>query len=263
MNSKTITAFFLAITAATARGSELANEKLSAIEQKWMNWANARVEEEKDTFLSLYNLNRSHLNNQEAIMGIRSSLDQMIEDMINAYDTEEKSAIKTEVETIQKIANAIFIGPQCACVKILSDDTFEYGDVATMQHYSQKECYVVLNASKHSDNMAELEAILRHEYSHIVHEDNFHHEMLRCAAWVNSQDAHEEVAEKSASFHQAYEIRADVYAVMNSADHGNGLIASLKKIAEEEEQTHPETNERIALLEKIKSECAAAQETSL
>lgn len=102
-----------------------------------MDWANVHVEDEKVAFLSSYNLNHTHLDNQEAITGIRSSHDKMVQATGDDYKT-EKALIKEEIETIQKIAEKIFIGLRCDCVEILADDAFEYGEVAATVNYSRE-----------------------------------------------------------------------------------------------------------------------------
>jgi len=231
----------------------------NAVKKKWFDWANARVENEKNKFLEVYGLNVHHLNDQETITVLKLTHDQMVEKAVDHYTLRTDSIDNKDIEVVQKIANKVFVGPVPRYVQVFNDSRFTYDQVGVSHHYATNRCYVMLNSALHIKYVARLEEILRHEYSHVINQDDFNKELIRCAAWVNSQDTHEKVERNSHPVCQAFETRADVYAAIHSPDHGKHLIDVFKTFAPHEgDLTHPIPCERIALLEQIKTEFDAA-----
>jgi len=136
------------------------------VKQEWLNKANQHVEDEKIKFLASFGLNKALLNNREAIEGLRSSHDQMVQEEIQQY---EKKAAAVD-ESIQNLANQVFKEYE---VKVVHDEECEFEDIFVTQNYETGICYVGLNCSKHQSNLELLKKILYHERSHIIHEDNF------------------------------------------------------------------------------------------
>jgi len=225
--------------------------KVDLVKKKWMEKADSYVESEKIKFLSLYGLTLDHLNNQEAIEGIKSSHDQMVSESIANLD--KSQLVDPLNEIIQNIATKIVRKYE---VKTVNENKFEIDEIGVTKTYTTNVCYISLNVSKWVENLQQIEAILHHEYCHIVYEDNFNTELLRCIAWVHSNDEHEEVKEKSYPFCKAKEIRADIYAAVNSLDHGKTYIAALKLLS----QNNNISSERLEWLEQIKCELDTASE---
>lgn len=257
MKSSSLFAITLLLSVSQLWASET---QLTDLKNALMTMADSSVEAEKNQFLTSYGLNASHLNNQDAIDDIKSSHDHMVdEELINNYQSETDQIDNNETELVQKTANTIF--KECnADVKIINNSTFALHQIGVFQHNKTKVCYVELNVAEHVKNLEQLAEILRHESSHIIYQDNFNKELLQCIAWTNSNDDVEVVEEKIYPFCRSFELRADVYAAVNSTDNGGQLIAFLKTSPKEDDSvlTHPKNEQRIAFLEKVKSELDAA-----
>lgn len=251
-------------------GSLCGNETLSDVKAKWMQWANARVEEEKAKFLDLYNLNVRHLDYEKAIISVRSNLDRITLEGIEHYKREhwwnkflfwkKTNAYKKDTESIQGIADKVFAKPQCDRVEVINVSDFERERIEVSFHYANRESYVLLNCQLHKENLSEIEAILRHEYCHIVYEDAFNLELIQCAAWCNSDAEHETIENQSRPIGHACETRADVYALIHSSDNGKSYINAFNGTDGIYDLNHPAPKERVALLEQIEAELDGAKE---
>jgi Zn-dependent protease with chaperone function len=102
-------------------------------------------------------------------------------------------------------------------------------------------------------------AILRHELSHVIHDDRLHQTLIMYLALSHSNDTVDDVIQNQYPFSQAVETRADVFAACTAADNGANIIIFLKKLKDNPNpKTHPGASERVKLLEKIKAELDAA-----
>lgn len=243
-------------------------EELEIVKEKWINWADSCVASERDEFLKNYGLDSSCLNNQERIELFKAHSDQKIKRESDSIGAQKISFFKM---IASRLKNLIFSSPESSKpikkiaaevfkkynnIEILNNSEFELGDVGVFRHYKNNICYIVLNCEKHLKNIPQLKEILLHEYSHIIYEDNINEEIIQYAAWSNSNVEREEIEKQTLSYHRAIETRADVYAAINSSDHGKYLIDFAKAFFPETSEilTHPKKSDRIALLEKIKLE---------
>jgi hypothetical protein len=232
-------------------------KSVEQIKQKWMDWANARVEAERDLFFKKYGLDDSYLPDSETIEFFKSSHDKQLEeqDLILAACEDEASC----VAPVKEIAAKIF--EKCDKIHVLDQQGFDHNQVAVLKKHKDNSCYVALNCEKHLKDVEQLKEILRHEYSHILHEDNFNYDLIQYGAWSKSNADRSTIEEQFLPYHRAFETRADVYAAITSPSYGAHLITFLKNSPyyDEETLTHPKDSDRIALLEKIKSELESAQ----
>lgn len=225
--------------------------RLGQIKEKWISWGNTLVAVERDRFLGGYGLDSSCLGNADILGLFKSNYDRKAEALISSMCSKPKGGAS---EVIEKIATEVF--KDHGSIKILHDPESELDDVGVFRHYESGVCYIVLNCEKHLDNnLEQLKEILWHEYSHVIHEDTIGEEFMQYMAWANSEIERAEIEKQTLSFHKAFETRADIYAAVNSASHGQHLIDFFKRHSEKDATlTHPETSDRIALLEKIKLE---------
>jgi len=230
-------------------------KKLDEVKEKWIKWADSAVLAERDAFLKRYGLDGSNLRFDDKLVEmIRSSIDQgvFLEDaLINSSEEITLGPVKTVAAEVFKKCD----------VRVMHNPDLEVQQVGVAKHYDSNMCYVVLNCEKHLGNLSQLQEVLRHEYSHVLNDDNLNEGLIQYAAWANSTVEREKVEEQTLPYHRAFETRADVYAAVNSPHHGKHLIDFFGATSKGSQViTHPADSERIALLEKIKLELDAAKE---
>ena len=252
-------------------------EELNVVKEKWIKWADSMVTSERDMFLKNYGLDSSCLNNNEIIELFKSNSDKKAKQEVDSSQknrfykivgkiknllfspSEDLKISEENSKAVKQIATEIL--KKYNNIEILNNPKFEIGDVGVFRHYKNNICYIILNCDMHLKNISQLKEILLHEYSHIIYEDNINEEIIQYAAWSNSNAEREEIEKQTLSYHRAFEARADVYAAINSPDHGKYLIDFTKTLPENSEIfTHPKKSDRIALLEKIKFELDSANE---
>lgn len=262
------------------------------VKEKWMKWANQQVAEEKIKFLQLYGLTIDAIENmpQEDVMTLKAYSDKEIENTVRCYEMgispdgilrriikydvcniiaglrwmgligkTQENISQEQKDYIQKMVDKVFKKADFNAVKVVHNSSV--GDnVGVVLHHQSQTCYVVLDVSKHQKNSA-LEDILWHEFAHIIYQDNFQKDLIAYTVWAHSQDERDQIEEKIASLSRACEIRADVFAVINSSDYGRKFISYLKTLPEDETiTTHPQGHACTDILEQIQSELESCSE---
>lgn len=267
--------------------------KLEIAKQTWLAKADYMVEAERDKLLAAHGLTSNNLISQPLVIEIYKFILGFITAIGVGVAKHTKSITNTFVETeitlveIQQLANEIFVGPICKHVEILNSNICE---AAICEDYRFSTCYLMLNQSFFIMNLfslSHLRAVLQHEYAHILYEDNFKTLLLKLTIWFYSKQSilKQSLETDLYPLRRACETRADIYAAVNSPDHGLKLMEFLEKVKLHEPMlidcnktiaqfklskkrrldsvncssleavtTHPATNDRIKLLKQIKTE---------
>src|SRR3990167_1623785 len=215
------------------------------IKARWLKHANSCVQAEKEQFLTRYRIEDSELLDQDLVNKIKSTQSDILQKEIKPLiNFQANNAL------IQPIIQKVFKEEP---VIILDNENFEWGMICVSKDHTNNQIYVTLNLSLYLGQLELLEEILLHEYAHILNEDSTNREILECLGWTHSEDESETVNKYLLPFNRNCETRADIYAAVNSPYHGKFLLEFLKTGYQEDGKgTHPCTDDRVALLEKIR-----------
>lgn len=230
----------------------LLSSEVDTVKQKFQDKFDGIVEAEKIRFLEHYNLSLADLSNQELVSEFKTRYDDHCKKELEDYESSAPSNPQ-ELAIIQKVADQVFKESNLDSVKVIHNNEWE--DIGVFQRYETRDCYIILNCTRHFNNVERLADLIRHECSHIVYQDNFQQQLMQHLVWLHSGYTYKETQERIHPFCRASEMRADVYALLNSSDHGSSLIEFLKQHSSNDDiLTYPKPCERIAVLEEIRDD---------